>query len=127
MLVTSRTAATIAPTATARTLTSDAIVTTGSATTYCEYVGEGLNGTVAVTMRTDGVRSFHSAGKVQASNDPRDMRLQRMLGHISALAFPNPKSVLVVACGAGVTAGSFIPHTNIQRIVICDIEPLVPK
>ena len=35
--------------------------------------------------------------------------------------------MLVVACGAGVTAGSFIPHTNIQRIVICDIEPLVPK
>ncbi|MGA2544779.1 MAG: fused MFS/spermidine synthase [Verrucomicrobiota bacterium] len=95
--------------------------------TYCEYVGEGLNGTVAVTMRTtDKVRSFHSAGKVQASNDPRDMRLQRMLGHISALAFPNPTNVLVVACGAGVTAGSFIPHTNIQRIVICDIEPLVP-
>ena len=99
----------------------------GGPTTYCEYVGEGLNGSVAVTMRTDGVRSFHSAGKVQASNDPRDMRLQRMLGHISALAYPDPKSVLVVACGAGVTAGSFIPHTNIQRIVICDIEPLVPK
>jgi spermidine synthase len=94
--------------------------------TYCEYFGEGLNGTVAVTMKTDGVRSFHSAGKVQASNDPRDMRLQRMLGHISALAFPEPKSVLVVACGAGVTAGSFVPHPSVTRIVICDIEPLVP-
>jgi len=81
----------------------------GKWTTYCEYVGEGLNGTVAVTMRTDGVRSFHSAGKVQASNDPRDMRLQRMLGHISALAFPNPKSVLVVACGAGVTPARSSP------------------
>jgi spermidine synthase len=33
----------------------------------------------------------------------------------------------VVACGAGVTAGSFIPYPHIQRIVICDIEPLVPK
>ncbi len=99
----------------------------GSGTTYCEYLGEGLNGTVAVTMRTDGVRSFHSAGKVQASNDPRDMRLQRMLGHISAMAFPNPKNVLVVACGAGVTAGSFIPHPSVERIVICDIEPLVPR
>jgi len=99
----------------------------GGPSTYCEYVGEGRNGTVAVTLRTDGVRSFHSAGKVQASNDPRDMRLQRMLGHISALAFPNPTNVLVVACGAGVTAGSFIPHTNIQQIVICDIEPLVPR
>ncbi|MGA2556527.1 MAG: fused MFS/spermidine synthase [Verrucomicrobiota bacterium] len=99
----------------------------GRFNTYCEYFGEGLNGSVAVTMRTDGVRSFHSAGKVQASNDPRDMRLQRMLGHISALAYPNPKSVLVVACGAGVTAGSFIPHPSVERIVICDIEPLVPK
>jgi spermidine synthase len=96
-------------------------------TTFCEYVGEGLNGTVAVTIRTDKVRSFHSAGKVQASNDPRDMRLQRMLGHISAMAFPNPKKVLVVACGAGVTAGSFIPHPTIQHITICDIEPLVPE
>jgi spermidine synthase len=99
----------------------------GGVETYCEYMGEGLNGTVAVTMRTDGVRSFHSAGKVQASNDPRDMRLQRMLGHISAMAFPNPKNVLVVACGAGVTAGSFIPHPSVDRIVICDIEPLVPR
>ncbi|MGA3178822.1 MAG: SAM-dependent methyltransferase [Verrucomicrobiota bacterium] len=94
--------------------------------TYCTYMGEGFNGTVAVTLRTDGVRSFHSAGKVQASNDPRDMRLQRLLGHISALAYPEPKSVLVVACGAGVTAGSFVPYPCVKRIVICDIESLVP-
>ena len=99
----------------------------GTPDTYCTYMGEGLNGTVAVTMTTGGIRSFHSAGKVQASNDPRDMRLQRMLGHISALALPEPKSVLVVACGAGVTAGSFVVHPSIKRIVICDIEPLVPK
>jgi spermidine synthase len=35
--------------------------------------------------------------------------------------------VLVVACGAGVTAGSFVVHPDVKRIVICDIEPLVPK
>jgi spermidine synthase len=34
--------------------------------------------------------------------------------------------VLIVACGAGVTAGSFIVHPDVKRIVICDIEPLVP-
>jgi spermidine synthase len=55
------------------------------------------------------------------------MRLQRMLGHLAALAHPRPESVLVVACGAGVTAGSFVTHPYIKRIVICDIEPLVPK
>ena len=58
----------------------------GARSIYCVYAAEGLNGSVAVTKDTDGIRSFHSAGKVQASNDPRDMRLQRMLGHISALS-----------------------------------------
>jgi spermidine synthase len=98
----------------------------GNPDTYCCYMGEGLNGSVVVSMTTDRIRSFHSAGKVQASNDPRDMRLQRMLGHISALTVPEPKSVLVIACGAGVTAGSFVVHPGVKRIVICDIEPLVP-
>ena len=37
-----------------------------------------------------------------------------------------PKSVLVVACGAGVTAGTFLLHPDVERVVICDIEPLVP-
>src|SRR5262249_25818921 len=88
---------------------------------FCTYRGEGLNGSVAVTKWTStGVRNFHSAGKVQASNEPRDMRLQRLLGHISALALEKPESVLVVACGAGVTAGSFVLHPDIKRIVICD-------
>ncbi|HMC11323.1 MAG TPA: fused MFS/spermidine synthase, partial [Pirellulaceae bacterium] len=61
------------------------------------------------------------------STEPQDMRLQRMLGHIPALIHPAPKSVLVVGCGAGVTAGSFIPHPDVERIVICEIEPLIPK
>jgi spermidine synthase len=50
-----------------------------------------------------------------------------MLGHLSALIQGHPESVLVVACGAGVTAGSFVAHPETKRIVICDIEPLVPK
>jgi spermidine synthase len=98
----------------------------GSPDRYCLYVGEGMNVSVAVTQTRNGWRYFHGAGKVQASSDPQDMRLQRMLGHISALANPEPKTVLVVACGAGVTAGSFITYPSVKRIVICDIEPLVP-
>jgi spermidine synthase len=35
--------------------------------------------------------------------------------------------VLVVGCGAGVTAGSFVVHPTVERIVICEIEPLIPK
>ena len=93
---------------------------------YCTYVGEGTNVSVAVTMTREGVRSFHGAGKIQASTLPADMRLQRMLGHIPALVHKKPESVLVVACGAGITAGTFVLHPDVKRIVICDIEPLVP-
>jgi spermidine synthase len=98
---------------------------TGRATIW--YQGEGMNSSVAVTMRLDGARNFHVSGKVEASSEPQDMRLQRMLGHIPALLNPHPRSVLVVGCGAGVTAGSFVVHPEVERIVICEIEPLIPR
>ena len=98
----------------------------GNPDVFCTYVGEGTNISVAVTLTRDGVRSFHGAGKIQASTLPVDMRVERMLGHIPALVHQKPESVLVVACGAGVTAGTFVLHPDVKRIVICDIEPLVP-
>jgi spermidine synthase len=92
------------------------------------YVGEGMNSSVAVSQRWDNnIRNFHVSGKVEASSDPVDMRLQRMLGHIPALIHPSPRSVLIVGCGAGVTLGSFTVHPSIQKITLCELEPLVPK
>jgi spermidine synthase len=91
------------------------------------YVGEGMNSSVAVTESSGQVRNFHVSGKIEASTEPQDMRLQRMLGHIPASFHPQPKSVLIVGCGAGVTAGSFVVHPSIEKIVICEIEPLIPK
>ena len=97
----------------------------GAANWHCALVREGMNVSVAVSEDKDSYRYFHGAGKVQASTDPQDMRLQRMLGHLTMLARRDPdsvRSVLVVACGAGVTAGSFVPYDTVERIVICDIR-----
>jgi spermidine synthase len=91
------------------------------------YVGEGMNSTIAVTQLDNGVRNFHVSGKVEASTETQDMRLQRMLGHISALLITEPRSVLVVGFGAGVTAGSFVLHPELEHMVICEIEPLIPQ
>jgi len=90
------------------------------------YVGEGRNYSVAVSEPPDGSRYFHVAGKVEASTAPSDMRLQRMLGHLPALFYQDPKSVLVVGFGAGVTAGTFVLHPTVEKITICELEPLVP-
>jgi spermidine synthase len=91
------------------------------------YVGEGINSSVAVTELSNGVRNLHVGGKVVASTEPQDMRLQRLLGHMTALMAEAPRSVLVVGYGAGVTAGSFVTHPSIERIVIVEIEPLVTE
>jgi len=90
------------------------------------YLAEGATSSVAVTEHTGGTRQFHIAGKVEASDLDVDMRLERMLGHVPALVHPGPKSVLIVGVGAGVTAGALSIHPEVARIVVCEIEPMVP-
>jgi spermidine synthase len=101
-----------------------AITTTGAGDPL--YIGEGMNSSIVISQLPGGQRYFHVSGKVEASTEPFDMRLQRMLGHISALAHKDPKSVLIVGFGAGVTAGSFTTYPGMQKIVICEMEPLIP-
>jgi spermidine synthase len=91
------------------------------------YVGEGVTASVAVSRTPAGVLNYHNAGKVQASSEPQDMRLQRMLGHITTLVPDNPAKVLVIGCGAGVTAGAVSIDPMVKEQVIAEIEPLVPQ
>ena len=91
------------------------------------YAAEGLNSSVAVANFPSGARTFHVAGKIQASNVPRDMRLQRMLGHLTTLTVARPESVLVIGCGAGITAGAVSIDPRVKQETIVEIEPLVPR
>ncbi|MGA2879568.1 MAG: fused MFS/spermidine synthase [Bryobacteraceae bacterium] len=91
------------------------------------YAAEGMNSSVAVSSFPNGVLTFHVAGKIQASNVPRDMRLQRMLGHLTTLTTANPRSVLVIGCGAGITSGAVSIDPRVERETIVEIEPLVPQ
>ncbi|MEQ1690711.1 MAG: fused MFS/spermidine synthase [Gemmatimonas sp.] len=91
------------------------------------YSGEGMNSSMAVSQLSNGVLNYHNAGKVQASSEPQDMRLQRMLGHMATLLPAQaPSRVLVIGCGAGVTAGSVSIDPRLTHEVIAEIEPLVP-
>jgi spermidine synthase len=91
------------------------------------YVGEGTNSSMAVSELTNGYRNYHNAGKVQASSEPQDMRLQRMLGHLTTLVPAQARSVLVIGCGAGVTAGAVSIDPAVEELTIVEIEPLVPE
>jgi spermidine synthase len=90
------------------------------------HMAEGMNSSAAWSRWESGTTYFHVSGKVEASTEPQDMSLQRMLGHLPALLHERAKSVLIVGFGAGVTAGSFVVHPEIEHITICEIEPEIP-
>jgi spermidine synthase len=50
-----------------------------------------------------------------------------MLGHLTTLVPSRPRSVLVIGCGAGVTAGAVSIDPHVERVTIAEIEPLVPR
>jgi spermidine synthase len=91
------------------------------------FVDEGITASVAVSRTPSGVLNYHNAGKVQASSEPQDMKLQRMLGHMTTLVPKNPSKVLVIGCGAGVTAGAVSIDPMVKDQTIAEIEPLVPQ
>lgn len=104
------------------------VLVAGDTNTTPLYIGEGVDSSVVITQRGD-VRGFYVSGKSEASSSLLDMRLQRMMGHLPALIHsisPAAQSVLVVGFGAGTTAGSFVPYSDVSRIDICELEPLIP-
>jgi spermidine synthase len=90
------------------------------------YVGEGVTSSIAVTAEPNGTLTYHNAGKTQASTYPQDMRLQRMLGHLTTLVPAEPRNVLVIGLGAGITAGAVSTDPAVERVVVAELEPLVP-
>ncbi len=90
------------------------------------YTAEGINSSVAISRWPGGAIYVNVNGHVEATTEPYDMKLQRMVGHLPALLHPEPRSVLGIGFGAGVSAGTFTRYPTIQKITICEIEPVIP-
>lgn len=90
------------------------------------YVAEGRNSSVAISRWSNGTVYVNVNGHVEATTESFDMKLQRMVGHLPGLIHPNPKSVLGIGFGAGVSAGTFTRYPGIRKITVCEIEPVIP-
>jgi spermidine synthase len=90
------------------------------------YMVEGINSSVAITRWSDGNLEVDVNGHVEATTEPYDMKLQRMVGHLPAVLHTNPRSVLGIGFGAGVSAGTFTRYPSIEKITVCEIEPVIP-
>ncbi|HEY1342794.1 MAG TPA: fused MFS/spermidine synthase, partial [Bryobacteraceae bacterium] len=101
-------------------------VMTSASSARILYTREGINSSVAISQWSDGAMQIDVNGHVEATNEPYDMRLQRMVGHLPGILHSNPRSVLGIGFGAGVSAGTFTRYPTIEKITICEIEPVIP-
>jgi spermidine synthase len=101
-------------------------IQTFSPMSHILLTAEGRNSSVAIGLYGDGSVEIDVNGHAEATNAPFDMKLQRMIGHLPALLHPNPKSVLGIGFGAGVSAGTFTRYPTIEKITVCEIEPRIP-
>lgn len=91
------------------------------------YYKEGIHGTVSVlSWVSDGLqrKSLMNNGKVDASNN-RDMTTQILLGELPMFLHPEPKDVMVIGMGSGVTAGSVLQNPEVDDMDLLEISPEV--
>jgi spermidine synthase len=86
------------------------------------YYREGAAATVSVKKLT-GTTTLAVDGKVDASNRS-DMLTQKLVAHLPLLLHDNPKDVMIVGLGSGVTVGSALRHP-ITRADVVEISPEV--
>jgi spermidine synthase len=86
------------------------------------FYRDGLSGTVAVQRIGENI-FLRVNGKVDASSTG-DVPTQLMAGHLPMLAHPNPKRVLVIGLGSGVTVAA-VARYPVERIDVVEIEPAI--
>ncbi len=88
------------------------------------YYGEGAESIVSSTLNR-GILTFSTNGWNEASTTFADMQCQYTLGHLPMLLNKNPKKVLVVGLGSGMTLGATSIHPGVEEITLAEIEPKV--
>ena len=89
------------------------------------YYAEGVESTVSVIRVKGGEPAFLTNGRVEASAHRQAQQIQFTLGHLPMLLDRNPRNVLVVGLGSGMTAGAVAVHPGVERVTLVEIEPQV--
>jgi spermidine synthase len=87
------------------------------------WTEEGLQSTVTVQESTlSGERRLYLDGMPQAADERMTITIHRTIGMLPAAVHPDPRNVLVVGLGGGVTAGavSLISGTDVEVVELTD-------
>jgi spermidine synthase len=92
------------------------------------YREQGYYGQVSVLgVPEAGALFLKHNGKTDATNLPGDNYAQLLMGHMPMFMHPEPRRVLNIGLGGGLTLAAIVRHPEIREIVQVEIDPLVAK
>jgi spermidine synthase len=89
------------------------------------HYAEGVHAIVSSIKVKGGTQSFVTNGRVEATDNARDLACQLALGHLPMLLHRRPERVFVLGAGSGTTLGATSVHPGVKRITLAEIEPRV--
>lgn len=89
------------------------------------FYHEGVDSTISSIKVIGGNQAILVNGKVVASTSLKDRQCQMTLGHLPMLLHKNPRKVLVVGLGTGMTLGATSVHPGVEELTLVEIEPNV--
>jgi spermidine synthase len=87
------------------------------------YHAEGVQNTVDVVRSHGGVTSLIIGGNVEADDGYTQKRHFILKGHLPLMLHRDPKSVLVVGLGMGITLGATARHPGLEKIDVIELSP----
>jgi spermidine synthase len=87
------------------------------------YHAEGIQNTIDVVRSPSGATSLVIGGNVEADDGERQRRHFVLKGHLPLLLHDDPRSVLVVGLGMGITLQATARHPGIERIQVIELSP----
>jgi len=89
------------------------------------YYGEGSESIVSSIKVKGGEQSFITNGRVEASSHLQGQQNMFALSHLPMLLHKEPKKVLVIGLGAGMSLGAISVHPGLEELLLVELEPKV--
>lgn len=89
------------------------------------YYHEGVEASVSSIKVKGGDQAFLINGRIEASTRMGDLQCQFTLGHLPMLLHRNPKKILVIGLGSGITLGATSVYPGVEKLTLVELEPKV--
>jgi len=89
------------------------------------FYHEGIDSTISAIKVKGGNQGVLVNGKTVASASLGDRQCQLTLGHLPMLLHKDPRKVLVIGLGTGMTLGAVSIHPEVEELIAAEIEPNV--